>query len=117
MHKLRYYWSAQHYRISFIYFGLSFLWILLSDKVLLLFSSDPNWLSDIQTYKGWFFVFISSMLIYFLIRSAIRNKNELIDKLNNSEQRFKLLSDLSLNGLVFYKGETIVDINQALCTI
>ncbi|WP_347329533.1 putative bifunctional diguanylate cyclase/phosphodiesterase [Marinimicrobium locisalis] len=54
-------------RIALIYFSLATLWILLSDRLLFGWVADDStsflfW----QTAKGWLFVGISSVLIYFL---------------------------------------------------
>ncbi len=43
------------------------MWILLSDRILRLFIDDLNLYSNIQTYKGWFYVFATAILIYVLI--------------------------------------------------
>ncbi|MFC2152153.1 PAS domain-containing protein, partial [Bacteroidota bacterium] len=55
--------------------------IIISDSVLLTFEKDSAILSKIQSYKGWFFVFASSVLIYFLAKQKL---NKLI-KLNTKQ--------------------------------
>ena len=54
-------------RFSLIYLSLGLLWILLSDKILSVFVKDFEVYSHLQLYKGWFYVFITTVLIYFLI--------------------------------------------------
>ena len=55
-------------RIVFIYFLFSILWIFFSDKILELLVIDMHTLSIIQTYKGIFFVCITSLFLFLLIK-------------------------------------------------
>lgn len=91
--------------ISLIYFTLSFLWIIFSDKILLSFESDPVILSQLQSYKGWIFVFLSSVLIYFLTAKSIkkfilvnRRKSKEIKDLTEIKNKLQLSVDASKIG-------------------
>lgn len=59
--------------IVFIYAFFSSLWILGSDRVLGLFISNLNQLTKLQTFKGWVFVFVTSGLLYALVRWGLRS--------------------------------------------
>lgn len=48
------------------------LWIIFSDKLLYNLIKDINLLSDFQTYKGWFYVFITSILFYSLLENHLK---------------------------------------------
>jgi len=63
--------STANLRIVIIYAVVSFLWILLSDKAVSLLTSDPATISLISTIKGWFFVVITSLLLFGLIQRLI----------------------------------------------
>ncbi|MCG8698957.1 MAG: PAS domain S-box protein [Bacteroidales bacterium] len=76
-------------RISLIFFGFSFLWILFSDNLILIITSDIHALSKLQTYKGWFYITSASLIIYFLISSEIKKKNHEIKLRIQSERNFK----------------------------
>lgn len=52
----------------FIYLIVSFLWIFFSDSLLSLISSNPFVIKEISIAKGWFFVIVTSLLLYLLIR-------------------------------------------------
>ena len=52
-----------------IYGLFGVLWIWLSDKILSFFISDIKIYSQVQTLKGWFYVLITSFLIYFLVKT------------------------------------------------
>lgn len=55
-------------RVALIYVFWGSLWIIASDKALQLFNFNADFLTQIQTYKGWFFVIITGLLIQTLIR-------------------------------------------------
>jgi len=62
-------------KIALIYFLIGFLWILFSDQFLLSIGQAENSITTLQTYKGWFFVCITAILMFFLIRKEIIKKN------------------------------------------
>ncbi|MFO7843520.1 MAG: PAS domain-containing protein [Bacteroidales bacterium] len=96
--------------ITFIYFTLSFLWILFSDDILLSIESDPIMLSKIQTYKGWIFVFLSSVLIYFLTSKSIKkfitaNHRKSKEIKNLTEIKNKLQLSVEASKIGFWEWE------------
>lgn len=54
--------------MSLAYAVLAALWIALSDTVLSALVPDPVRLSWLQTFKGWFFVSVTSLLFYLVVR-------------------------------------------------
>ncbi len=62
-------------RIALIYLVLSFLWILFSDQFVNSLQIDIETLRHIQTYKGWFFISISSVVLFLLINRELQKKN------------------------------------------
>ena len=73
-------------RTAAVYTAVAGLWIVFSDKVLLLLAQDGAAITALQTAKGWFFVLATAALLYFLVardletigRSAaeLRERNE-----------------------------------------
>ena len=59
-------------RITGLYLLSGFLWILFSDRLLLLVTQDARQLSELQTYKGWFYVFITAGFLFLLVRHYFR---------------------------------------------
>jgi two-component system, cell cycle sensor histidine kinase and response regulator CckA len=59
-----------------LYLLLGGLWILLTDRVLGMLTSDPLRLLELQTLKGWVFVLASGLLIYVLARSSMKRLRE-----------------------------------------
>lgn len=60
--------SMRALSIVLVYAAFSALWILLSDKAVALLFNDPAELSRASTLKGWFFVVVTSLLLYLPIR-------------------------------------------------
>jgi two-component system, cell cycle sensor histidine kinase and response regulator CckA len=63
-------WSAA--RVALAYVVLGALWIGFSDRAVFALVEDPALLTRIQTWKGWFFVLGSGVLIFVLTRRAIQ---------------------------------------------
>jgi signal transduction histidine kinase/ActR/RegA family two-component response regulator len=68
------------YRIIAGYIIVGGLWIIFSDKLLSYFIRDPDLLTRIQTFKGWFYVLITAILFYSLLKSHLV-------KIRNAEQK------------------------------
>ena len=57
-------------RVSLTYFGVAFLWILFSDRAVDLL--PERWqVNELQTIKGWGFVTITAILLYFYLRRSL----------------------------------------------
>lgn len=78
--------------IVLIYVFIGSMWILFSDTILSHFVKDVSTLTKFQTYKGWFYVFVTGLLLYFLIKKYTW-------KLIRSEKRIKELYD-ELNSFI-----------------
>lgn len=58
--------------IAGLYCLFSVLWIILSDRTIDLLFKDADTISALQTYKGLFFIVITTLLIYWLVRRSIQ---------------------------------------------
>ncbi len=64
-----------------IYFIVGILWILFSDTILDSIVKNQIILTELQILKGWFFICITALLLYFLIkRYTERMKDSLVEK-------------------------------------
>jgi len=77
------------FRIVLFYALFSIVWILFSDSILEFFIQDPTKMSLIQTYKGLFFITVTSGLLFVLIRRQIKKLYEMQRKLAENEQRLE----------------------------
>ncbi|WP_374430067.1 sensor domain-containing protein [Ideonella dechloratans] len=90
--------SARRIVLYFLAFGI--LWILGSDRLLALITSDVATLSALQSVKGLAFVGLSALLILFLGRLAERRHQRLQDETNR--QRERLAHILEVTPAVLY---------------
>jgi diguanylate cyclase (GGDEF)-like protein/PAS domain S-box-containing protein len=63
-------------KVTIVYALIGGLWILFSDRVLNILIQSKSLMVAIQTIKGWFYVIISSLIIYLLI-SGFTNKSKI----------------------------------------
>lgn len=68
------------YRIIAGYVIIGGIWIAFSDKIVNYFIRDPDLLTTIQTFKGWFYVLVTAILFYLLLKSHLV-------KIRNAEQK------------------------------
>ncbi|XMB72969.1 diguanylate cyclase [Mycoplasmatota bacterium WC30] len=82
--------SRSAIKITLIYFVFSAIWILGSDSLLLLLSSDIYQFQYISLIKGIFFILTSSLIIYILVKhetQMIAKANLNIDNLSSRDFR------------------------------
>ncbi|HZK61053.1 MAG TPA: histidine kinase dimerization/phospho-acceptor domain-containing protein, partial [Anaerovoracaceae bacterium] len=60
------------YKITFLYFVIGFLWILLSDTFFDFLIQDKDVLTKLQIVKGFFYISITSLLLFFLIKNHVK---------------------------------------------
>lgn len=58
-------------KILILYLIIGSLWILLSDKILASLVSNPDTIKVIQLYKGWFYVLVTGIIFYLIIRGRM----------------------------------------------
>jgi PAS domain S-box-containing protein len=91
-------------------------WILLSDKILLLMVQDVGRLSHLQTVKGWVFVLVSTLLLYWLVWHNLRVVHRREAQLRVSEERFRSVFTTAAAGMVLMHPDgTIFQANPAFC--
>jgi PAS domain S-box-containing protein len=77
--------------IASLYASFGTLWILLSDILLTVLLPDPASWSAWQTYKGWFFVAASTMLIFLLLARENQRHTRAQHDLALTEMHYRLL--------------------------
>lgn len=80
-------------RVALVYLLFGSLWIYLSDTFLGDRITAPELLTQYQTYKGWFYVLITSLLAYVLVAQALRRQSAVEASLHDSEARFRTIFD------------------------
>lgn len=65
--------------IAFLYLVLGLLWISYSDTLLLKLAQESYYLNQLQTYKGWFFVSVTALLLYGFAYRAMKRERHLVE--------------------------------------
>ncbi|SFS63376.1 PAS domain-containing hybrid sensor histidine kinase/response regulator [Lutibacter maritimus] len=109
------------YRITLAYLFLGGVWIIFSDKLLYLIIDNANLLTEIQTYKGWFFVFVTALIFYIFLKKHLNllryTEQELIlskEKAEKSEKSYKDVVETSSDLITVVDGQgKILFVNHA----
>ncbi len=99
-------------KIPLAYLLLGGAWIYFSDTLLTLLVSDPAQLQRLQTYKGWFFILATALLLYLMIRGHLRSLAQSQAGLERVNRALQVLSRFN-HGLV--KIESEGDLAAELC--
>ncbi len=58
-------------KITALYILIGGVWVLFSDKLLVVLVSNPAVLTQLQTFKGWFYVIVTAWVLYSLINRGV----------------------------------------------
>lgn len=106
------------YYLPAIYFLLSALWILLTDRLLLIESTDPVYLSQIQTYKGIAYITVSTLILLVLVFVYVRNVEKSRLRLHESRNKLRSIieslpagiAETDPHGLVDFVSDRFVEV-------
>ncbi len=92
-------------RTSLAYWLISVVWILLSDKALVLILSDQEAVNSVQTYKGWAFVTVTALFLYIVLRAQLgrrekeaENRSLAERSLREREAQYRAVIETSADG-------------------
>ncbi|MEJ2200926.1 MAG: ATP-binding protein, partial [Desulfuromonadaceae bacterium] len=91
-------------KIAVLYAFIGALWIHLSDRVLATLVKDPDMISRLQTYKGWFYVLVTAVVLYLLIRhytNSIQSQFNEIQTIFDSLNAVVYVADLETQELLY----------------
>ena len=87
-------------KITFIYVVVGCVWILGSDLALTYFLEESEKVNDLQTLKGWFYIAITAVLLFWLL-------NRQIKKIQEIEERWRFALEGSGDGVWDWTPETL----------
>jgi len=93
--------SAARVAVAYAVFGA--VWIFGSDRVLEALISDPHRMTMVQTYKGWAFVALSTLLLFLAVRREWLHRERAESALRASEALHRALAE-SAQDPVFLVG-------------
>lgn len=104
-------------RIPLIYGCFSVLWIFFSDKLAFTTAPDLEKAVLYSTIKGLAFVFLSTLLIYLLLKSDETRKEKLINEIVAVQRSFNLLFEDNPQPMWIYDNKTleIMAVNSSAC--
>lgn len=91
------------HKFAILYLLVSGLWIFFSDRLLETLVDDPLTLSYFQTCKGWFFIIVTALFVYNLIKKHISEIKSAEIRLRDNLQFMHILLDTIPNP-VYYKN-------------
>ncbi|MDQ0298751.1 diguanylate cyclase (GGDEF)-like protein/PAS domain S-box-containing protein [Salibacterium salarium] len=82
------------------YFVVGFLWIIFSDQIVSAWNTDVGTTSMMQTYKGWFYVIGTSLLLYITVSKLIKKERKREWEKRQADLMYKAVFD-NVNDLLF----------------
>jgi signal transduction histidine kinase/CheY-like chemotaxis protein len=99
------------YKILIAYLLVGGMWISFSDRLVQNIVSDPNYLTQVQTYKGWFYVLVTGVLFYLILKKHLIKIRKAEKKAKESDYlKTAFLQNISheirtpMNGIVGFAG-------------
>ncbi len=89
--------------ISIIYAGAGLVWVLIANALLYEYIKGVRVFAESEVLKGWIFVLLTSVLIYFLARRYIRTFQKSERVLRESEERFQTLVERTSSAIFIYR--------------
>jgi len=104
---------ARRTALAFALFGA--FWILASDWLLGLLVRDSEQYAAWQTYKGWVFISVSTLIIFGVLTGAERHRASAAAALAENEQRYRLLFASHPHPMWVYDTQTLrfMEVNDA----
>ncbi len=91
------------YRILIIYLVIGVLWILFSDNLVYYYTTDIFEIKIMQNFKGWFFVLVSGIILFVLVKNEIGKRQKLEDELKAAKLKLEE-SDQLKTAFIMNKG-------------
>ena len=113
--------SRQAVKVALIYVVAASAWIVFSDELLATLVRDPDARTKISIFKGWAFVLVTASLLYLVLRRILKQwarhfdeRNQALEKLRESEERYRHFTDASFEGIGFSENGRILDVNDQI---
>jgi len=105
-------------RITAIYLLIGGLWILLSDKALAALTTNIQIEVTLSIYKGWFYVLVTGLLLYWLIRRNNSNLHKENEELQAAEKNYRDIFDNATVGIFRSTPDgRYINVNMAMAKI
>lgn len=78
------------FRVAFVFLFFSSLWILFSDRIVLLLIDDVEMMTIVQTVKGWVYIFLTTIIIFNLLKREISKVKKMENQLIRNEKMISI---------------------------
>lgn len=82
-------------KIALLLLIIGGVWIVFSDRLLHFFIDDGNTLTSIQTFKGWFYVIVTTFVFYIILKKHMLKLREAEQKLNLNNQKLVMAKEVA----------------------
>ena len=76
---------SSSFKITFAYLIFGILWILISDTLTNILSHSIENIQTVQLIKGWFFIFFSASILYFISKKLFKNLQQAKDEADEAK--------------------------------
>lgn len=104
-------------RIALSYLAIAILWICFSDQAILFLFHDTGTLTTAQTYKGWFFVTASALVLFLLLGNEIKRFEKAAEALRVSEQYLGSIFRAAPTGIGVVCHRVLLTVNDRICSM
>jgi two-component system sensor histidine kinase UhpB len=80
------------FALTIKYLVFAAIWIVASDYILSLFAQNTSIMTYLQTIKGWLFVSVTAVLLYYLVKRELEKRSRIIRELKISEAKLRALA-------------------------
>ncbi len=102
-------------KVGAVYFVFGEIYIIFSDLQLHSSSQDLLFLKKMQTYKGFIFILVTSILIIYLVYKALKNQEKFYKQVNEGEKKLREIIKNSNIGAAFSnKNGDMLYVNDGL---
>jgi len=103
------------FKISALYLLLGLLWILFSDLLLSWLVDDVEVMRRMQTYKGWFYVSVTALLFFLLIKRSFDRLDRARESLSEAARHYSYLFRNNPYPMWVFEcnGKRFVEVNEA----
>ncbi len=102
------------YKITILYLIIGGLWILFSDRLVSGIASNAEDISILQTWKGWFYVAVTGLLLFFLIRKDNQNLRKSTNALQKAKDELEKANRIKSSFLTNMSHEVRTPMNAII---
>ncbi|MCU0823279.1 MAG: PAS domain-containing protein [Leptospira sp.] len=89
-------------RIAIFYLLFGYVWIYFSDKALGILLNSSDEIRYAQNYKGWLFVSVSGIIIYFLLQRELRIQKQVLQEKAESDLLYRTIFERIDNAVIVF---------------